>query len=72
MFVVLTARDHGGAQVEAGQRPGRAHLPHLGQAGVESLVLVYHGLQISTMTENVKVEREKSSPEYEKDRREDV
>ena len=55
MFVELTARDHGGAEVEAGERPGRADLPHLGQAGIESLVLVYYGLQISTIT--VKLER---------------
>lgn len=51
LFVVLTARDHGGAQVEAGQWPGGAHLLHLDQAGVDGLVLVYNGLQSSTFRE---------------------
>ena len=54
VFVVLTPRDHRGAQVEAGQGPGRAHLPHLGQAGVQSLVLVYNGLQLSTIRKGMK------------------
>ena len=51
MFVELTARDHGGAQIVICQRPGRAHLPHLGQAGVDGLVLVYNGLQVTTVME---------------------
>ena len=48
MFVVLTPSDHRGAEVEAAQRPGRAHLPHLSQAGVQTLVFVYNGLQLSS------------------------
>ena len=50
MFVELTARDDGGTEVEAGERPGRTDIPHLGQAGVQSLVLIYNSLQISTIT----------------------